>query len=49
MRWLIAIGLLAVLVIVWWLVFRVALRDPNLSSGADIPSDNQHLGGGGHG
>lgn len=49
MRILIGLLLIGLLGVAWWLIFRVALRNPNLTNGADTPGGPQNLGGGGHG
>lgn len=38
MRWLIGIACLLVLGVVWWMVYRLAMRDPN--DGNDFSRDN---------
>jgi hypothetical protein len=33
MGWLVALGLMLAVAIIWWLVFRFCMRDPNVTNG----------------
>jgi hypothetical protein len=44
--WIIVIGTPLLVIVLWWLAFRSAMKDPNLDHGGSQTS-NDILGGGG--